>query len=63
MNSEQAINKAINFARRHGNPFVRLVSFEGVGAAWQIRLDVGAFHPDYRTVKIDASGKVVSFRK
>jgi len=63
MNIEQAVNKAINFAKRHGNPFTRLVSVRKKGTTWYVRLDVGAFYRDYRTVKINATGRIVGFTK
>lgn len=63
MNTEQAINKAVSFAKRHGYSWVRLVSIRKKGNIWYVRLDVGTVINDFRTVKVDASGSIVGFTR
>ena len=63
LNTEQVVNSAIDFAKKHGNTYARLVSIRKKGMTWYVRLDIGVFNKDYRTVKIDAKGRIIGFTR
>jgi hypothetical protein len=62
MDTEQAVDKAISFAKKHGNPQARLINVEKKGKIWYIKLDVGTLLVSYVTVQIDEKGIILSMK-
>lgn len=61
MNSEQAADIAIKFAKTHGTPFVKLIDATQIGKIWYVKIDVGVISVDIRTIKIDdVLGRIIS---
>lgn len=63
INAEIAVNNAVDFARRNGYAFVRVVSVRKVGRNWEVRLDTGAFRAEYRMVVLNDNGNIIGFSK
>jgi hypothetical protein len=63
MNFEQAVSKALTFAKKSGYPFVRLVSADRrVNRDWVVKVDVGAYQKQIRTVVISDTGVILGFK-
>lgn len=63
MNFEQAVNKAISFAKKSGYYFVRLDTAEKQqNNSWIVKVDVGGYKREIKTVIIAASGVIVGFK-
>ena len=63
MNFEDAVDKALNFAKRSGYHFARLVSAEkDKDDRWNVMIDVGAYKKDIKVIQISHTGVVSGFK-
>ena len=62
MNFEQAIDKALDFVKRNGYPYARLIKAnKKKDNSWVVVVDVGMLNPLSKTVKIAHNGVVIGF--
>lgn len=61
---EVAVDKAMDFLRKSGYPFARLVDARRYRNNWIVTVDVGIAFKDMRKVRINGqNGKIIGFER